>query len=349
LAQESARFDLVLASPDRLPACASRAGTVVVVAGASEDADALIRAGAAEVLTWPVQRRDLVSILAALQDGQPLRRAQAARSGTPESLQFPGLRVLVADDSEVNREVADAALRRFGIAARFVEDGLQAVAAAEREVFDLILMDGSMPGLDGFEAARAIRAREAQTGQPRVPIVALTAHVVGTAADAWREAGMDDVVHKPFTLARLGSVIAALAPGARAEATGLAMAAAADASQEEVDLDETVLRDLMAMTNGSLETVRRITELYRTRSLEEVERLDDAARAGDRDRVAQYAHALKSMSANLGARRVASVAAEMERAAREGEVPPGADAAAGLGEMLRRTHRLLDEAMARAA
>ncbi len=349
LAQESARFDLVLASPDRLPACRCRSGTVVVVAGPSEDADALIRAGAAEVLTWPVQRRDLSALLAALQDGQPLRRARTAGSASPESLQFPGLRVLVADDSEVNREVADAALRRFGIAARFVEDGLQAVAAVEREGFDLILMDGSMPGLDGFEATRAIRAREAETGRARVPIVALTAHVVGTAADAWREADMDDVVHKPFTLARLGSVIAALAPGQRQGGSLPPQPAPESVAAEEGCLDEAVLHDLIAMTNGSIETARRIAELYRVSSLEEADRLADATRAGDGERIARCAHALKSMSANLGAKRLAAAAAEMERAAREDATPPGPESYEVVAGLLQRTHREIEDVMARAA
>ncbi|MBX9876266.1 MAG: response regulator, partial [Beijerinckiaceae bacterium] len=349
LAQESARFDLVLASPDRLPACRCRSGTVVVVAGPSEDADALIRAGAAEVLTWPVQRRDLSALLAALQDGQPLRRARTAGTASPESLQFPGLRVLVADDSEVNREVADAALRRFGIAARFVEDGLQAVAAVEREGFDLILMDGSMPGLDGFEATRAIRAREAETGRARVPIVALTAHVVGTAADAWREADMDDVVHKPFTLARLGSVIAALAPGQRQGGSLPPQPAPESVAAEEGCLDEAVLHDLIAMTNGSIETARRIAELYRVSSLEEADRLADATRAGDGERIARCAHALKSMSANLGAKRLAAAAAEMERAAREDATPPGPESYEVVAGLLQRTHREIEDVMARAA
>lgn len=346
LEQESARFDLVLASPDRLPACRCRSGTVVVVAGPSEDADALIRAGAAEVLTWPVQRRDLAALLAA---GQPLRRARTAGTASPESLQFPGLRVLVADDSEVNREVADAALRRFGIAARFVEDGLQAVAAAEREGFDLILMDGSMPGLDGFEATRAIRAREAETGRARVPIVALTAHVVGTAADAWREADMDDVVHKPFTLARLGSVIAALAPGQRQGGSLPPQPAPESGVAEKGCLDEAVLHDLIAMTNGSIETARRIAELYRVSSLEEADRLADATRAGDGERIARCAHALKSMSANLGAKSLAAAAAEMERAAREDATPPGADSYEVVAGLLHRTHREIEDVMARAA
>jgi signal transduction histidine kinase/CheY-like chemotaxis protein len=344
---EATALDLIVTSPAGLAAVRGRAATILVVAAAARDPGALIEAGATEVLTWPVQRRDLDAVLAALREGAPLRRAEVTRTVAGDNTQFPDLRVLVADDSEVNREVADAALRRFGIAASFVADGLQAVAAVERQTFDLVLMDGSMPGLDGFEAARAIRAREAETGRARLPIVALTAHVVGTAADAWREAGMDDVVHKPFTLARLGSVLAAFAPGRQGQKPSHPMSE--QVTGEDACLDVSVLQDLIAMTNGSIETARRIAELYRVKSLEEAEHLADATRAGDVDRIARCAHALKSMSANLGAKRLAAAAAEMERAAREDAAPPGADSFEAVAGLLQQTHREIAEAMHRAA
>ncbi len=343
----AAGLDLIVTSPAGLAAAKGRAAVVLVVAAATQDPSALIEAGADEVLTWPVQQRDLRAVLSALREGAPLRRAEIRRAVAGETPHYPALRVLVADDSEVNREVADAALRRFGIVARFVEDGLQAVAAVEREAFDLVLMDGSMPGLDGFEAARAIRTREAETGRARLPIVALTAHVVGTAADAWREAGMDDVVHKPFTLARLGEVLSAFAAGEEGRPAPEAVSEAAP--DETPCLDESVLQDLIAMTNGSIETAQRIAELYRVKSLEEADRLAEATRAGDVDRIAACAHALKSMSANLGAKRLAASAAEMERAAREDQTPPGAEQIAEVSGLLLQTHREIAAAMARAA
>ncbi len=346
----AAKADLVIASPDRLAAFREYGHAVIVLAGAGEDVDGLIEAGADDVLPWPVQRRDVATLIQSLQtdrpSGQSLRRADAGQAEIAPTAQFPQMRVLVADDSEVNREVADAALRRFGIVARFVNDGVQAVAAAEREPFDLILMDGSMPVLDGFDATRAIRTREAETGRPRVPIVALTAHVVGSAATAWRDAGMDGVVYKPFTLAQLGSTIATFATASTAQAVA---PAAPTSPTEEGYLDEAVLRDLIEMTNGSLETVRRITDLYKVTSLKEVERLGSATQSGDSDLIAKCAHALKSMSANLGATRVASAAAEMERAARDGVAPVGEDAFRNLHDILQQTHSRLNDAMAKAA
>ena len=96
---------------------------------------------------------------------------------------------LVADDNVVNREVAVEALSQLGGSVTTVENGAEAVAALQAARYDVVFMDGSMPEMDGFEATRRIRAREAAEGMPRQVIVALTAHVVGAAADAWREAG----------------------------------------------------------------------------------------------------------------------------------------------------------------
>ena len=86
--------------------------------------------------------------------------------------------MLVADDSAVNLEVAQAGLRRLGVEPRLVDCGTAAVEAFRIEQYDLILMDGSMPDIDGFEATKMIRAIEQAENRRRVPIIALTAHVV---------------------------------------------------------------------------------------------------------------------------------------------------------------------------
>ena len=117
--------------------------------------------------------------------------------------------MLVADDAAINREVAIEALSRLDIDAVTVENGRQAIAAVTEQDFDVVLMDVSMPEIDGLEATRRIRAAEASSGRRRTPIVAVTAHVIGGAADAWREAGMDAVLHKPFSVRELADRLGA--------------------------------------------------------------------------------------------------------------------------------------------
>jgi two-component system sensor histidine kinase BarA len=100
---------------------------------------------------------------------------------------YAAARVLVADDSAVNREVAIEALA-FKIVP--VITGIAAVAACQQTRYDVVLMDGSMPELDG--PANSSRRRTVSTSAP-VPIIALTAHVVGAGSDAWKRVGMNGV------------------------------------------------------------------------------------------------------------------------------------------------------------
>jgi signal transduction histidine kinase/CheY-like chemotaxis protein len=118
------------------------------------------------------------------------------------------LRVLAAEDNEVNRLVLQTLLDQIGVDATIVEDGAAALATWEQGAFDLILMDVQMPRMDGPEATRAIRAREAATGRPRVPIVALTANVMSHQVETYSAAGMDAFVAKPIAIAELYAAIA---------------------------------------------------------------------------------------------------------------------------------------------
>jgi EAL domain-containing protein (putative c-di-GMP-specific phosphodiesterase class I)/DNA-binding NarL/FixJ family response regulator len=213
------------------------------------------------------------------------------------------------------------ALSRFGIDAKLVGDGREAVAALA-EPFDLVLMDGSMPQMDGFEAARAIRARETETGAARTPIVALTAHVVGSAAEAWREAGMDDVLHKPFTLKALGDVLARFLKdsgvGHRVASQVVETAPAPALSDDRLFDADTVAQLQGFAANGRGDFVERVRALYRANAPGCIEKLQAAQGAQE---VALAAHALKSMSFNIGAKAVSALAAAMEHRARDGSMP----------------------------
>jgi CheY-like chemotaxis protein len=126
-----------------------------------------------------------------------------------------GLRVLVAEDNEINALLARKHLERLGATPARARDGLEAVQIAhmamigEREPFDIILMDIRMPGLDGLEAARHIRLAEVETKAPRVRIIALTANAFEEDRRAATEAGIDDFLTKPVDVAELARALAA--------------------------------------------------------------------------------------------------------------------------------------------
>ncbi len=116
-------------------------------------------------------------------------------------------RVLVAEDNPVNSEVATIMLEELGITVVRAEDGRQALANAQADDFDLILMDCQMPEMDGFEATRRIIAHERTHDLPHTPIVALTGNAIRGDREACLEAGMDDYLAKPFEFGELFAVL----------------------------------------------------------------------------------------------------------------------------------------------
>jgi CheY-like chemotaxis protein len=126
-----------------------------------------------------------------------------------------GLRVLVVEDNATNRMIVTKMLEGLGASVETAEDGERGVEAALRGVFDLILMDIQMPGIDGVEATRQIRRSE--TPAALAPIIALTANVLTHQRETYLASGMDGVVGKPVSPAALLSEIARVAadePGA---------------------------------------------------------------------------------------------------------------------------------------
>jgi signal transduction histidine kinase/CheY-like chemotaxis protein len=117
------------------------------------------------------------------------------------------LKVLAAEDNEVNRLVLKTLLSQAGLAPTLVGDGRQALEAWRREPWDLILMDIQMPEMDGLAATTAIRNEEKSGGRARTPIVALTADVLTHQTATYRAAGMDGFVAKPIEAARLFEAI----------------------------------------------------------------------------------------------------------------------------------------------
>jgi signal transduction histidine kinase/ligand-binding sensor domain-containing protein/DNA-binding response OmpR family regulator len=114
-------------------------------------------------------------------------------------------RVLVVEDQELNREVADGMLASFGLEVEAAEHGRQALAKLAADRYDVVLMDCQMPVMDGYSATRELRRLEA--GGLRTPVIALTADMTDTARAACFAAGMDDYVGKPFTRATLHAVL----------------------------------------------------------------------------------------------------------------------------------------------
>jgi CheY-like chemotaxis protein/HPt (histidine-containing phosphotransfer) domain-containing protein len=251
----------------------------------------------------------------------PVGRVEASAAVTDiapvisQEAQFAA-RVLLAEDHSVNRLVARGMLETFGCRVAEVENGRQAVAAVQGERFDLVLMDCHMPELDGFAAAREIRAAEAAGGAPRVPILALTADVQKGIMDHCRAAGMDDYLAKPLKLATLHTALGRWVP-TRVEPKQAPGTAAPVAAMATVLLNSVVLDELRTMNEALL---RSIIALY----LEQLPRHLDALRAAavtDPGEVRRIANKLKASSASLGAESLSALFLALERAGAAADLP----------------------------
>lgn len=126
-----------------------------------------------------------------------------AGSGNRSAPEGTGLRILMAEDNQINQRVGKLILQRAGFQIDLVDDGSEALKAHEAEPYDLILMDCQMPTMDGFEASRRIRSLES----PQPVIVAVTANALVGERERCLGAGMDDYLSKPFQAEQLVAMV----------------------------------------------------------------------------------------------------------------------------------------------
>ena len=196
---------------------------------------------------------------------------------------------------------------RLGLVVNAVENGEAALAALAAETYDAVLMDCQMPVMDGYAATRAIRGREA-AGGPRMPIVAVTANAMREDYDRCRDAGMDDFVAKPVTLAALAQAIerAVLANGRAsqpAEEGSLedALERANGAQRDDgFAIDRSILAALQEDVGGAA-ALSRIIRLFLEQLDPQAVEIRTAVQASDHAAAARVAHRMKSSSATLGA------------------------------------------------
>ena len=235
-----------------------------------------------------------------------------------------GARVLVAEDNEVNQKVAVRILEKLGYRVEVADDGREALEACARAAYDAVLMDGQMPGMDGYEATRRIREREA--GGRRLPIIAMTASAMKGDREKCLEAGMDDYVSKPVTPEALEAVLRRwVRPPAAPAARESPEAPAAGGL-----LDETIVSSLMSVDDdGSLmdEVVATFLKIAPVR----LGAIRKAAK-GDPAQLERAAHSFLGSCGNLGCRAMADLCARLEVLGRSGSTEGAAELARALEE-----------------
>jgi CheY-like chemotaxis protein len=267
----------------------------------------------ASVLTKPARQQALFDALVCV---IPAARPAQRRVDTKTS-QFDAtlaermpLRILLAEDNEVNRKVALRMLKGFGYQADVAANGLEAVAAVRRQAYDVVLMDIQMPEMDGLDAARIIVSERPSAQRPR--IVAMSANAMREDTEAAVAAGMDDYVVKPISVPMLQAALekcGELKAARQHEGTAVA-ADVLDVSQLEsfIDLDP------------SGEFLQGLIESFEANSRRCLAELRRAVGAGDAAATEAVAHQLKGTSAALGVKELSSLCVALEALARQGNL-----------------------------
>jgi CheY-like chemotaxis protein/HPt (histidine-containing phosphotransfer) domain-containing protein len=258
--------------------------------------------GIATHLTKPVDQRELLSAIGRVLAREPGQRATLPSSMLPAELPERRLHVLLAEDNAVNQRLAASLLQRRGHKVTIAANGVAAVAAFERDTFNVVLMDVQMPEMGGFEATAAIRALEEKDGS-HVPIIAMTAHAMKGDRERCLDAGMDEYLTKPLDPRQLCLLVEQMAePGEAAAATPIDAPSIPD--------------DVLARVGGDRELLAEISRLFVDDAPRHLQRIRAALDAGDGESLRRAAHGLKGAAANFDAEGVVAAARDLEEIGR---------------------------------
>ena len=278
----------------------------------------IMAAGFAAFIPKPASKSDLYDAIIIAANGefkQPAKTSPEKTAAPPASPVSTAGTVLLAEDNEINQEVAAEVLSMLGYQYRWVRNGREAVEAWSQDPVDMILMDCQMPEMDGYDAARAIRIEEEhRPARRRVPIVALTAHATKGDRERCLAAGMDDYLSKPLDPNALAAKLTRWIP----------QKAPAPASFTATPIGVLNYPDLLQRCMGRAELAARLVGKLAEQAGEDAREISQAIQQQNAGAVAAAAHRLKGASANVSATNLRQLAAEMESLGRNNNLPAAA-------------------------
>jgi CheY-like chemotaxis protein/HPt (histidine-containing phosphotransfer) domain-containing protein len=236
------------------------------------------------------------------------------------------LRLLLADDNPINQKVGLSVLNKLGYRADIANNGLEVLQALEQKAYDILFLDVQMPEMDGLEAARRICQRWPAEKRPR--IIAMTGNALMGDREKCLQAGMDDYISKPVRIGDLQSALERWGPG-RARKSDTSFFTRPKPFPADQLLDQAIISELREMPpDNGISMLRELIDLF----LEGVpQRLTQISQnLANAEQLAFQAHALKSMSMNMGAKRIVDLSQKLEESGRAGSI---ADAPALLKEL----------------
>jgi two-component system, sensor histidine kinase and response regulator len=269
------------------------------------------RLGILTYLTKPLRRATLLeALLKAVRVGEADPSEAAAASDTKGERR---LRILLAEDNAVNQRLAIRLLEKMGHHVTLANNGQEAATLAQQNNFDLIFMDIQMPMMSGFEATRLIRQQQL-SGARSTPIIAMTAHAMVGDQEKCLQAGMDGYLAKPIRSPSLRAEMDRVLHQESRQERETMKKPAKTSQQRVVNFSELVER-----TDRDRELLHDLLGIFKEDFPRYYASLKDAVLQKDVKRVELVAHTLRGMLSNMAAGRAATLAGQLEKAARAGD------------------------------
>ena len=280
--------------------------------GRSTDSVRCTELGISSYLHKPARRNELLTALMAACGYRPDASA-VAKTGSDSLPRSPGLRILLAEDNQVNQAVATRLLHKMGHTFAVANNGKEALAMLAARTFDLVLMDIQMPEMDGFEATRRIRKDESGTSN-RMPIIAMTAHAMKGDRERCLEAGMDEYVSKPIIAAKLDLAMATVLKARKAIYPADAEETTSNLREETTARPDVMWDRFNALGNlgGDEELLGQVIEIFMEEAPKHLAELRLALVEHDAKTVEKAAHSLKGELGYFGVPEISRTARELE-------------------------------------
>lgn len=281
--------------------------------------------GIAATLLKPLKQLELQkAIIEILSRNDRSQRQPMPISAASPSTNGRKLQILLAEDNQVNQQVAIRMLNKFGHEVQVVENGQLALDALEKNEFDVVLMDVQMPVLDGFKAVAAIRDQERATGRHQL-IIAMTAHAMSGDRNRCIDAGMDDYVSKPISATAVSEALSRVMNGSHV-ALDIAAQSAVASSEEPLAPLPFDFEAALAKFDGDRDFLNELFGIFLQSAPGMIESLKSAVEQRDLRATGEAAHLIKGTVANFCADPAYTAALRLEQICRNGKLEEFASA-----------------------
>ncbi|MCZ0902972.1 response regulator, partial [Microcoleus sp. HI-ES] len=293
------------------------------------EAKRLVNSGFSGYLTKPVKAHRLFDCLAnAIAPMTLIDESQANptsnRASAIDNRDLASLKILLVEDTPINQKVGLNQLRVLGCTADVANNGAEALSMVALKKYDIVLMDCQMPVLDGYEATRELRRREAADAAGKMEphqktvVIAMTANALKGDREKCLAAGMDDYISKPIAIEKLKSVLANWSAKLKIETPKFN---GEELQNSEPDIESVVdMARLHEISGADLEFEREILQTFVVDTASYLEAAKGAIASGDMETLARHAHQIKGVSATAAVRLMPDMADQLQSLAESNDL-----------------------------